>query len=650
MTPPNRPLPPPVQEMWKTFVTTASRKDPLRTITSFDLRASQETKALAGPAAAPPIDMSDLPSLPVLGKTTPSGEPVAADFEVTGVLGEGGMGRVLLARQKSLQREVALKVLKGDESNRDIVDTLLAEAVITGSIEHPSIVPVHALGRDKNGLPVLVMKRIDGVSWRKLFEQAAHPLWSSIGVDESDRLEAHLEILMSVCNAVHYAHSRGIVHRDIKLDNVMIGGFGEVYLVDWGIALRLSAQRDPTVELAMLEPPVGTLAYMAPEMALGDTARIDARTDVYLLGATLHFILTGQPRHTGEEPLDLLLSARDSTPFDYGPSVPTELAAICNQAMHVDPSGRFSSALELRQAIASFRRHRGSLALSTKAFARMAEMGAAGPLEDHRLLQAMTECRFAFLQALEAWKGNQAARAGLDKVLERMVTYAIDHKNVTGARALLSDLFVERPDLVQKVDALAADLEAEKARNERLQALARNTDLRIGARFQLMIFSVLPISAVLSFVVMGASGLTKQMLARQLIVFPIAVTLLLVGAFFVLRKRINTAIARRAFGLLLLYPLSLLVHRIFAMTQGESIAHILTTDLVISAILAIQFGIAIFDRLAVLAAVFLSGAIATRYYPDDAFVIFLGVASFAAVILVALWTQMLRAGEKQLQT
>lgn len=617
-------------------------KEPLGTIRPHELHEAEGTRVMAPAAPGLSLSVSDLPSVPVSTSESARSEPVATDFEITGVLGEGGMGRVLLARQKSLQRDVALKVLKHDEGRRDVVQTLLAEAVITGSIEHPSIVPVHALGRDKNGLPVLVMKRIDGVSWRKLFELPNHPAWSTMGLDTSDRLDAHLEILMAVCNAAHYAHSRGVVHRDIKLDNVMIGGFGEVYLVDWGIAMRLGDSKAHEGKTPEYEAPVGTLAYMAPEMALGDVARIDARTDVYLLGATLHFLLVGSPRHTGESILDLLLSARDSEPFEYDSSVPAELAAICNQAMHVDPDKRFSSAFELRQALASFRRHRGSLALSSKAFEKMAEIEAAGDIDERRMQQAMTECRFAFMQALESWPGNEAAREGLDKVLERMIMYEIARRDLEGARALWAELSKERLDLAEKIDALASVVAREKADAERLHAMERDADLRIGARFQLAVFSVLPIGAILSWFVLRFKSQSHEIGMQQLIVFPIALILAMVAAYLFFRRRLTTSISRRAMGMLLLYPVALLSHRIFAMRLGHSVPAMLVTDMVISAILSVSFAIAIFPRLVWLCLVFLSGAVAILRIPEHATTLFIGFGTLGAFLLLAFWLRLMR--------
>lgn len=637
-------IPPQVRENWQNFVATVgAAPDPQKTITPSELYERQEamTKRVEHPTLAAAISVSDLPSVPVTTTPAAQGEAISTDFEVRGILGEGGMGRVLLARQKSLQRDVALKVLKGAESRRDVINTLLVEAVTTGSIEHPSIVPVHALGRDKSGLPVLVMKRIDGVSWRQLFKNPDDPVWASLGIEAADRFDTHLEILMTVCNAVHYAHSRGIVHRDIKLDNVMIGGFGEVYLVDWGIAVHLSDLPINAHAPEEFEMPVGTLAYMAPEMALGDITHIDARTDVYLLGATLHYLLVEKPRHVGTTPLELLLSARDSEPFDYGPGVSTELAAICNKAMHVDQDKRYSSALELRQALASYRRHRGSLALAAKAFAKMAEMDRAKDLDERRMRQAMTECRFAFMQALEGWSGNDSAREGLDEVLTRMIHYEIGRRDVEGARGLLAELSREKPDLAKKIDELAVVIEREQADANRLQALARNTDMRVDAQPQLIILGALPIYAAATFGFLAMFKSSSPTQSRILfMVIPVTTLMFFLGLYVPLRKRFTTAIGRRAFGLLVLFPVALILHRAFASTQGDTLASMLMTDMIISTILALAFGIAMMPPVAWAGAIFLMGAIAVIYFPDHGLMIFWVTSTLVAVFIAAVWVRL----------
>ncbi len=646
-TPPKRTLPPVLDEVWKTFITNAGNIDPARTITTSGPRAVPQMREIVPEQPSTPLAASELPSVSIEPDAVAQGDRVGADFEVTGVLGEGGMGRVLLARQRSLQRDVALKVLKGATSKRDMVDTLLAEAIITGSIEHPSIVPVHALGRDSEGRPVLVMKRIEGVSWRNLVQDPQHPAWASLAVEEGDRLDAHLEILMAVCNAAHFAHTRAVVHRDIKLDNVMIGGFGEVYLVDWGIAVRIAGSKDGETNdnPESYGAPVGTLVYMAPEMAIGNVALIDARTDVYLLGATLHFILTGKPRHQGEMMIELLFSARDSDPVDYGPEVPAELAAICNRAMHVDQDKRFQSALEMRQALSSFRRHRGSIALANKAMARLEEIDAlfaqqgkdAFKPDDERLLyKLMTECRFGLMQALDGWKGNQAARVALDQCIERMVEHEIAQRDVEGARALLTELSAARPELERKVEALAVELGEAKAREEQLAAMARDADLRIGARFQLAIFMMVPLCLLVAIIVVLQSG-QDQVTNQQLIVFPLVLLMMVAGAFFAVGKRLTTAVSRRVFAFMLLSPVATFAHRALALTHGGSVASILAADMVLAAALFAALAITILPHVGWVAGWLLAGAIAVSRFPAQATPIFLICASVAVLVTVVIW-------------
>src|SRR6185503_17346084 len=146
--------------------------------------------------------------------------------------------------------------------------------------------------------------------------------------------DLNVGILLQVLNAVRFAHSRGIIHRDVKPDNVMIGAFGEVYLLDWGIAVR------PAETPGVVGPMVGTPRYLAPEMLDGALDDVGPHTDVYLLGATLHHILTGQPRHAGETLETVLAAAKESRPVHYAATVPAELAALCNAATAQDPKRR----------------------------------------------------------------------------------------------------------------------------------------------------------------------------------------------------------------------------------------------------------------------------------------------------------------------
>ncbi len=346
-----------------------------------------------------------MPASPNRERLSPAA--VDRDLEVIATLGEGGMGRVLLARQHSLDREVAIKTLHGSASDRER-DALLLEGAITGHLEHPTIIPVHALGLDSEGRPVLVMKRVEGVEWTRLLEDPHHEVW---GDDQRERLAGHLDILMQVCNAVHFAHGKKVVHRDIKPQNVLIGRYGDVYLGDWGLAVRIDRDWQP-------QPLCGTPAYMAPEMVVGGA--VDERTDVYLLGATLHQILTGQPRNAAVSVRDALLGAVDSAPLDYPPSVPEELGRLANQATSRDPAARPPSALAFRQALVDYLHHKSSIALAQSAAERLAELERLihdGLLDSDQTLKAIdrlsVEARFALDQALAQWRKNPLAERTL---------------------------------------------------------------------------------------------------------------------------------------------------------------------------------------------------------------------------------------------
>ena len=182
-------------------------------------------------SAPPTTERIDLPRISL---TPPIGEhaekaAIHRDLVVTGLLGEGGMGRVLLAHQASLGRDVAVKVPRANASVGTI-NALVSEAKITGGLEHPGVIPVYSMASDADGHPALVMKRVDGVSWSMLLRHAEDPAWSRIATGGADRIDTHVELLRQVCNAIAFAHRKGVLHRDIKPSNVLIGEFGEVYV------------------------------------------------------------------------------------------------------------------------------------------------------------------------------------------------------------------------------------------------------------------------------------------------------------------------------------------------------------------------------------------------------------------------------------
>jgi formylglycine-generating enzyme required for sulfatase activity/tRNA A-37 threonylcarbamoyl transferase component Bud32 len=287
---------------------------------------------------------------------------------------EGGLGKVWVARDADLNREVALKEVRPEWADRpQALRRFLREAQITGQLEHPNIVPVYELAhRREDGRPFYTMRLLRG---RTLHSEVAEHHGRLLGgaVDPLERQKL-LSAFVAVCQAIGYAHSRGVIHRDLKPENVMIGGFGEVVVIDWGLA-RLVARPDyPRDDEADIQPApdlivsaeamalttqgaVGTPAYMSPEQVEGLGETVDARTDVYGLGAILFEILTGKPPFEGSDLAELYRKiAGDPTPRsrDLRPGVPRPIDAIAAKAMARDPAGRYARAADLAEDVQRF--------------------------------------------------------------------------------------------------------------------------------------------------------------------------------------------------------------------------------------------------------------------------------------------------------
>jgi len=426
-----------------------------------------------------------------------SAETQSARLEVLGTLGEGGMGIVRLGRQVALGREVAIKELtdarRGDQES---VVKLLQEAWLAGSLEHPNIVPVYDIELRGAGEPRIVMKRIQGAPWSELIND---PEAVEERFGETDLLAWNLQVLMAVANALRFAHDRGIVHLDVKPSNVMLGAFGEVYLVDWGLGMSLEVDaggRFPHVgENTEI---IGTPAYLAPEMLSGDGLQLTPRTDVYLLGSVLCEILTGKPPHRGGSLMAILYQAATERP-ELPESLPEEVRAVCLRATELDPEDRYPDADSFRAAVRDFLQHRGSIALADEAERRLGElraMIAAGPGEDIRghwdaVHRVYTEVRFGCRQALAAWEGNDAAKRVLREGIVTMVEHVLAFGAASTAATVLSELDDPPEDLERRVDEALAREAGEAARIRKLERMGDDMDLSIGRRTRLFVLGVL---------------------------------------------------------------------------------------------------------------------------------------------------------------
>jgi hypothetical protein len=403
------------------------------------------------------------------------------------VLGEGGRGVVRVAVQTSMSRTVAVKAVRPALRTPGPILELLQEAWIAGRLEHPNIIPVYDIARGEDGSPLIVLKRIEGEPWSTLLHEPERAC-ARLDCSEDDLLEAHLQILIAVCNAIDYAHHRRILHLDLKPENVMIGDHGEVYVVDWGVAAALEDTTGKLPLVARRKGIVGTPSYMAPEMAIGDGALLDEHTDVYLLGAMLYEILAGSPPHGGDTIMAVLYAVVHEQPT-LPDSAPPELAEICRRAMVREPSERYASAEQLRAALQGFLRHRGSTRLTAQAEARLVELEAvlAEP-EGARRQELFAQARFGFEQALASWSDNTRARAGLLRAFTCMIGYELEHGDVQIAGGLAAQIEGLPPELLARLDEA---LSRRRASLDELEQLRRDQDLRIGQRTRVFVVTLL---------------------------------------------------------------------------------------------------------------------------------------------------------------
>ena len=422
------------------------------------------------------------------------------NFVIGTEIARGGMGIINKGEQKSLKREIAIKRIIPGSINNTTQQKFISEALVTAYLDHPNIVPVYELGQNINGNVFLTMKLVKGVEWKKILNKTAE----SEKFDSYD-LEAHLRTLIDVCDAMAFAHSKGIVHNDLKPENIMIGEFGEVLVMDWGLAV---SQEEISPELrtlhkSMVTSPMGTPHYMSPELAEGCGDEIGPWTDTYLLGAMLHEIITGKPPHYDENIWKSLMKAIASDPptfankrDDFFPDeIPQELKNICCKALAKNIEDRYQNVDDFQQAISYFLKHRESLIITREGQKILGvneqklstqEIKLHGK-ERNYLYAQYSKAVSCFEQALKLWEGNTAAEQGRFAARLAYSNIALKNDDLGLSEAQIDELD-SQDSQVQKVRE-----QIQRAKQEKIRAEKSSQRIRI-----LLVASVLVTFLVLS--------------------------------------------------------------------------------------------------------------------------------------------------------
>lgn len=383
------------------------------------------------------------------GGTAPEPPPLSGPsqrYSLKGELGRGGMGVVYRVFDAELQRNLAMKVLRvgtagssqtPEAAGRQVVRRFLEEAQVTGQLDHPGIVPLHELGVDSEGRMYFTMRVVRGEDLGRIVQR----MRSGEGDWDLPRV---VSSLLRVCDAMAFAHAKSVVHRDLKPSNIMAGQFGEVYVMDWGLARVLGredsrdlrpdvqASREYTVVqteggesddgVVTLDGTVcGTPAYMAPEQALGQVDRIDQRADVYSLGAILYHVLTGYPpyvpgdaRIAGHIILRWVTEGPPKPARELASDAPRELAAICDKAMAREPQDRYPSMRAMKEDLLRFLRGQPVEALQLGPFERALRWGRRNAVAMGLVVAVLLACGagLSIMNSLSTALVRQTARDG----------------------------------------------------------------------------------------------------------------------------------------------------------------------------------------------------------------------------------------------
>ena len=282
-------------------------------------------------------------------------------YEIGREIARGGMGQVMEAVDRNLGRTVAIKLLLNEQENLAWQSRFVQEAQVTGQLQHPSIIPVYDLGLNADGKLYFSMKKVEGITLQSVFKGLRDEDPNTLARFTRSKL---LQTFHMVCLSVAYAHSRSVIHRDIKPANIMVGEFGEVFLVDWGLAKvlqreaedgkeRVRSHREEDGRMTTRQgEAIGTPGYMSPELALGQQHLVDERADIYALGAILYEMLTLRRPYGGKDMRTLIqrmlkMPVTPASQRSPGRDIPEQLEKIAGRCLERDLSLRYRSVLDL---------------------------------------------------------------------------------------------------------------------------------------------------------------------------------------------------------------------------------------------------------------------------------------------------------------
>jgi serine/threonine-protein kinase len=430
----------------------------------------------------------------------PSGAPARSPddrYVLQTLLGKGGMGEVWLAHDLRIDRDIAIKMMRGS-GDPESTARFLREARVQGRLEHPSVVPVHDLGGD-GGEPYFAMKRLTGTTLADVLSR-----------DDAEWTRRKLLArFVEICLAVEFAHQRGVIHRDLKPANIMLGDFGETYVLDWGLARIASSEPHHVAPISAIETGdlrsdsgsggqtkvgamLGTPGYMAPEQMRGEA--IDQRADVFSLGCILFEILARTPAIPRDQSYEVTLGSEQYRPATRRPDadIPPELDDACARATSADRTLRPSSARALADEVQRF-------------------------LDGDRDLERRRELAAEHAGRATAAVARESEEARVEAMREAGRAIAIDPRN-REAQELLAKLLLEPPKRMP----------AEAARNVELERqVAAQTVFRLGARSYLANFLMVPVVKLL-----GVGGTWPFVIISALVLFQ-------VGACYVLARKVR---------------------------------------------------------------------------------------------------------------